>query len=116
MVRTSTKLVRALERALKNPRWTYPMSWYFPLMLGPMPRRPSGDAQSPSERSERGSYEGVNERERLVAAEVEAYVVTDFMPPVDAHVEADTCPANTPRQLLPSGGWIYRRMEDEPEG
>ena len=52
-------------------------------------------------------YEGVDEDERMIASEAEAYVVADFVPPVDVSFDA----VAGPRELLPGEHWIFRRRE-----
>jgi hypothetical protein len=59
-------------------------------------------------------YETVAEEERMIVAEVEAYVVADFIPPVDVHVTAVAVPLGVPRELESGEEWVYRRREAEP--
>lgn len=59
-------------------------------------------------------YEGVTEEEQLLAAEVEAYVVADFLPPVDVRFVAVAAPSGTPRALEAGEEWVYLRREDQP--
>lgn len=57
--------------------------------------------------------ETVGEEERLMAAEVEAYVVADFVPPVDVRFVAVAAPAGSARELAPDEEWVYRRFEED---
>jgi hypothetical protein len=58
-------------------------------------------------------YEAVGEEERAIAAEVEAYVVADFLPPVDVRFTAVAGPVGSARELAPDEEWIYRRREED---
>lgn len=58
-------------------------------------------------------YEAVGEEERAIAAEVEAYVVADFLLPVDVRFTAVTAPAGSARELGPDEQWVYRRREED---
>jgi hypothetical protein len=57
-------------------------------------------------------YEEPDDIERLIPAEVEAYVVADFLPPVDVRFEVVTLPRSQPRDLLPGEEWVYLRREE----
>lgn len=59
-------------------------------------------------------YESVGQEERLLAAEVGAYVVADFAPPVDVRFDAVVLPSSESRELSEGEEWVYRRREDEP--
>jgi hypothetical protein len=56
-------------------------------------------------------YESVTEEERMIAAEVEAYVVADFTPPVDVSFDAVAVSISAPRELEPGEEWVYLRRE-----
>lgn len=56
-------------------------------------------------------YEVADDEGRSIAAEVEAYVVADFAPPVDVRFTAVGLPANLPRQLERDEEWVYLRRE-----
>ncbi|WP_104105350.1 hypothetical protein [Nocardioides sp. 616] len=58
-------------------------------------------------------YEAVSEEERMIVAEVEAYVVADFLPPVDVRFKAVTVPIGSPRELASDEEWVYRRLEED---
>ncbi len=60
-------------------------------------------------------YDAVREEERMTVAEVEAYVVADFVPPVDVSFTAVAVPISAPRELEPGEQWVYLRRESEPE-
>lgn len=59
-------------------------------------------------------YEAVGDEERQLAAEVESYVVADFLPPVDVRFAAVEVPAGAQRELEADEEWVYRRREGEP--
>ena len=56
-------------------------------------------------------YERVTEDESSIAAEVEAYVVADFLPPVDVAFKAVAAPSGTARTLEANEEWVYLRRE-----
>ena len=58
-------------------------------------------------------YETVGEDERMIASEVEAYVVADFVAPVDVRFDAVSVPLDMPRELLPAEEWVYLRREGD---
>lgn len=60
-------------------------------------------------------YETVSQEEHLLASEVGAYVIADFVPPVDIRFDAVAVPPSQSRELLAGEEWVYRRREDEPE-
>lgn len=60
-------------------------------------------------------YEAVSQEEHLLAAEAGAYVIADFVPPVDVRFDAVAVPPDQPRELLAGEEWVYRRREEEPE-
>lgn len=53
--------------------------------------------------------------ERMIAAEVEAYVAADFLHPVEVRFAAVAMPPPAPRELLPGEEWVYLRREVELE-
>lgn len=59
-------------------------------------------------------YETVGDEERELAAEAEAYVVADFLPPVDVRFAAVAVPVGVNRELAAGEEWVYRRREGEP--
>lgn len=59
-------------------------------------------------------YESVGHEEHLLVSEVGAYVVADFVPPVDIRFDAVAVPQS--RELLAGEEWVYRRREDGPDG
>jgi hypothetical protein len=59
-------------------------------------------------------YEAVGDEERLIAAEVESYVVADFLPPVDVRFTAVALPPGAEREIESDEEWVYRRREGEP--
>jgi hypothetical protein len=60
-------------------------------------------------------HERATEEEQLLVAEVEAYVVADFLPPVDVKFSAVAAPPGTPRVLEAGEEWVYLRHEEQPE-
>lgn len=58
-------------------------------------------------------YESVGEEEQMIASEVEAYVVADFLPPVDVRFTAVPVPAGEPRDLQAAEEWVYLRREGD---
>ncbi|WP_327636080.1 hypothetical protein OHB24_39570 [Kribbella sp. NBC_00482] len=60
-------------------------------------------------------YESVGQVEHLLVSEVGAYVVADFVSPVDIRFDAVAVPASQSRELLAGEEWVYRRRENEPE-
>jgi hypothetical protein len=58
-------------------------------------------------------YEAVGDEERQLTAEVEAYVVADFLPPVDVRFAAVEVPPGAQRELEAGEEWVYRRREGE---
>ena len=58
-------------------------------------------------------YEAVGEQERMIVDDVEAYVVADFMPPVNVRFTAVAAPSNAPRELDSGEEWVFRRHESE---
>lgn len=59
-------------------------------------------------------YEAVGDEVRMIAAEVEAYVVADFLPPVDVRFTAVAAPIGSTRELAAGEAWVYRRREKDP--
>lgn len=57
-------------------------------------------------------YDRVREAERWIVAEVETYVIADFLPEVDVRLEAVELPAWEERDLQPGEHWVFRRKED----
>ena len=60
-------------------------------------------------------YEAVGEKERMIAAEAEAYVLADFLPPVDVRFTAVAAPASSARELTSGEEWVYLRREGDAE-
>ena len=60
-------------------------------------------------------YEAVGQEEQLLTSEAGAYVIADFVPPVDIHFDAVAVPPPQSRELLAGEEWIYRRREGQPE-
>ena len=58
-------------------------------------------------------YTAVRKHERLIVADVETYVVADFVSPVDVRFVAIAVPAGEERALLSGEVWVYRRREAE---
>lgn len=58
-------------------------------------------------------YEAVGEEERVIAAEVETYVVADFLPPIDVQFTAVATPPDLPRELMRGEEWVYLRREGD---
>ena len=58
-------------------------------------------------------YESVGDEERIIASEVEAYVVADFLDPVDVRISAVPVPSDVPRELLQAEEWVYLRREGD---
>jgi len=58
-------------------------------------------------------YEAVGEDQRMIAAEVEAYVAADFLPPVEVRFTAVTVPPSAPRELEWDEEWVYLRREGD---
>lgn len=59
-------------------------------------------------------YETVGDEERQLVAEVESYVVADFLPPVDVRFAAVEVSGGVRRELEAGEEWVYRRREGEP--
>lgn len=59
-------------------------------------------------------YEAVGEHEREITAEVETYVVADFLPPVDVRFTAVALASHEARELEAQERWVYRRRESGP--
>jgi hypothetical protein len=60
-------------------------------------------------------YEWVAAEEREIAAEAEAYLVADFLPPVDVRFTAVAAGPADERVLEDGEEWVYRRREaDSP--
>jgi hypothetical protein len=57
-------------------------------------------------------YAALDDDEDQIVAEVETYVVADFVPPVDVQFEAVAVPTHKTRDLLPGEEWVYLRQED----
>lgn len=58
-------------------------------------------------------YESVGEEERMIAPEVEANVIADFLPPVEVNFTAVPVPSTLPRELLAGEEWVYIRREGD---
>ena len=58
-------------------------------------------------------YEVVGYEEQEIADEVGAYVIADFLPPVDLRSTAVALPGERERYLESGERWVYRRREDE---
>lgn len=58
-------------------------------------------------------YESVGEDERQIVAEVESYVLADFLPPVDVRFCAVELAADNERLLDAGEEWAYRRREGD---
>jgi hypothetical protein len=56
-------------------------------------------------------YEVVGTDQEMIVAEVAAYVIADFVPPVDVDFSASGVPVGSPRVLEPNEEWLYRRRE-----
>jgi hypothetical protein len=60
-------------------------------------------------------FETVGDGERMIASEVGANLVADFVPPVDVYSTAVAVPVGTARGLTGDEEWVYLRREDEGE-
>ena len=56
-------------------------------------------------------FETVGEDEEMIVSEAGAYVVADFVPPVDIHFTAVPLAPSLRRELGPVEEWVYRRQE-----
>lgn len=56
-------------------------------------------------------YDVVRQEEELIVAEVETYVIADFLPPIDVRFSA-VAAGTGERELHPGEEWVYRRRED----
>jgi hypothetical protein len=61
-------------------------------------------------------YEAVGEQERMIADDVEAFVVADFIPPVNVRFVAVAVPPSAGRELESGEEWVYLRHESELPG
>lgn len=59
-------------------------------------------------------YEAVGEQERMIADDVEAYVVADFIPPVNVRFVAVAVPPSAARELESGEEWVFLRKEGDP--
>lgn len=59
-------------------------------------------------------YESVGDEEHMIAAEVEGYVIADFLPPVDVRFTAVAAIGDDGRELAADEEWVYLRREEEP--
>ncbi|WPF82518.1 hypothetical protein SANBI_000123 [Sanguibacter sp. 4.1] len=58
-------------------------------------------------------YEVVSDEEQEIVDEVGAYVIADFLPPVDIRFTAVALPGEVERELESGERWVYRRREGE---
>lgn len=58
-------------------------------------------------------YAVLGDEEPQLAAEVESYVLADFLPPIEVRFVAVECRLGVQRELEPGEEWVYRRRECE---